>query len=98
MDQHDRVVVDLRAHVAGNGHVLDVNGRALTALAIDGRRIWFDFGDLCGKPTSTQDYLVLAERFDDRVVAGVPLREIVGGEALDVARTASELEVINTTG
>jgi len=95
-------------------------------------RIWFDFGDLCEKPTSTQDYLVLADHYDDWVIAGVPrletcdrearqrfanvvdvlvdrdvrltlvsehsLDEIVGGRALDLARTASRLEMINTNG
>lgn len=111
---------------------LDVNGRAITALGIDNDKVWFDFGDLCEKPTSTQDYLVLADRFDDWVITGVPrlatkhreaqqrfanvvdvlvdadvrltlvsdhpLSDIVGGEALDLARTASRLELINTTG
>ncbi len=95
-------------------------------------QIWLDFGDLCEKPTSTQDYLALAERHDDWVITAVPrletcdreaqqrfanvvdvlvdkdvrltlvsdhpLREIVGGQALDLARTASRLELINTTG
>jgi cell division protein ZapE len=112
--------------------VLNVNGRDVTALGTSGKRIWFDFGDLCEKPTSTQDYLVLADRFDDWVITAVPrlemcdreaqqrfanvvdvlvdadvrltlvsdhpLAEIVGGEALDLARTASRLELINTTG
>ncbi|HEX7305151.1 cell division protein ZapE [Lentzea sp.] len=120
-----------RAEVPDAPVAVDVNGRSITALGVDGR-IWFAFGDLCGKPTSTQDYLVLAERFDDWVVVDVPrlrtcdrearqrfanvvdvlvdadvrltlvsdhpLREIVGGEALDLARTASRLELINTTG
>ncbi|MFJ8958213.1 cell division protein ZapE [Lentzea sp. NPDC102401] len=112
--------------------VLDVNGRAITALGTEGARIWFDFGDLCEKPTSTQDYLVLADRFDDWVITDVPrlgtrgretrqrfanvvdvlvdkdvrltlvsdhaLGEIVGGDTRDLARTASRLELINTTG
>ncbi|GGM72834.1 cell division protein ZapE [Lentzea pudingi] len=111
---------------------LDVNGRAITALGTEHTRIWFDFGDLCEKPTSTQDYLVLADRFDDWVITGVPrlhtcgrdarqrfanvvdvlvdkdvrltlvsdhvLGEIVGGDTRDLARTASRLELINTTG
>ncbi|WP_086668013.1 cell division protein ZapE [Lentzea kentuckyensis] len=97
-----------------------------------GRQVWFDFGDLCEKPTSTQDYLLLAETYDDWVITAVPrletcdreaqqrfanvvdvlvdkdvrltlvsdhpLKEIVGGSALDLARTASRLELINTTG
>ncbi|MGZ3146126.1 cell division protein ZapE [Lentzea chajnantorensis] len=112
--------------------VLDVGGRAITALGVDGRRIWFDFGDLCEKPTSTADYLALADHHDDWVVVGVPrletcdreaqqrfanvvdvlvdrdarltlvsdhpLAEIVGGRALDLARTASRLELINSIG
>lgn len=111
---------------------LTINGRDLTALGIDGNRVWFHFGDLCEKPTSTQDYLELAKRCDDWVITAVPrletvdreaqqrfanvvdvlvdsdvrltlvsdhpLKDIVGGEALDLARTASRLELINTTG
>lgn len=112
--------------------VLPVNGREVTALGIAGRRIWFHFGDLCEKPTSTRDYLALADSYDDWVITAVPrlencdreaqqrfanvvdvlvdrdarltlvsdhpLAEIVGGQALDLARTASRLELINTTG
>lgn len=100
--------------------------------ATTGNQVWFDFGDLCEKPTSTRDYLVLADRYDDWVITAVPrletcdreaqqrfanvvdvlvdrdvrltlvsdhpLAEIVGGRALDLARTASRLELINTTG
>ncbi|MEU0883783.1 cell division protein ZapE [Lentzea sp. NPDC005914] len=94
-------------------------------------QIWFDFADLCEKPTSPQDYLALAEQHDDWVITAVPrlemcdreaqqrfanvvdvlvdkdirltlvsehpLREIAGGTALDLARTASRLELINNT-
>ncbi|WP_052685573.1 cell division protein ZapE [Lentzea aerocolonigenes] len=101
-----------------------------------GNQVWFDFGDLCEKPTSTQDYLEWSKRFDDWVITAVPrletvhrearqrfanvvdvlvdkdirltlvsdhpLKEIVGcsddSRALDLARTASRLELINTTG
>jgi len=111
---------------------LDVNGRTITALGTDNTKVWFDFGDLCEKPTSTQDYLVLADEFDDWVIADVPkletrdreaqqrfanvvdvlvdkdvrltlvsdhpLDDIIGGHPLDLARTASRLELINTTG
>ena len=118
---------------------LEVNGRSITALGchessfhVFDSRIWFDFGDLCEKPTSTQDYLVLADRYDDWVITGVPrlelcdreaqqrfanvvdvlvdrdvrltlvsehpLAEIVGGQALDLTRTASRLELINSNG
>jgi cell division protein ZapE len=100
--------------------------------AASGSQGWFDFGDLCEKPTSTRDYLALADRYDDWVITAVPrlvtcdreaqqrfanvvdvlvdrdvrltlvsdhpLAEIVGGSALDLARTASRLELINTTG
>lgn len=111
---------------------LAVNGRDITALGTRRNRVWFHFGDLCEKPTSTQDYLVLAESHEDWVITAVPrpatcdreaqqrfanvvdvlvdkdvrltlvsehpLHEIVGGSALDLARTASRLELINTTG
>ncbi|MFD4669231.1 cell division protein ZapE [Lentzea sp. NPDC058450] len=112
--------------------VLEVNGRAITALGEECGKVWFDFGDLCEKPTSTQDYLELVQRYDDWVIAGVPklenrdrearqrfanvvdvlvdadvrltlvsehpLAEILGGEVRDLDRTASRLELINTTG
>jgi cell division protein ZapE len=112
--------------------VLRINGRDVTSLGVAGSQVWFDFGDLCGKPTSTQDYLVLAESYDDWVITAVPrlpacdreaqqrfanvvdvlvdrdarltlvsdhpLHEIIGGDSLDLARTASRLELINTTG
>ncbi|WP_439658990.1 cell division protein ZapE [Lentzea sp. HUAS TT2] len=111
---------------------LDVNGRGITALGTDGTKVWFDFGDLCEKPTSTQDYLVLTGTYDDWVITDVPalhtrdrearqrfanvvdvlvdadvrltlvsdhvLADIIGGEVRDLARTASRLELINTTG
>ncbi|MFS8104596.1 cell division protein ZapE [Lentzea alba] len=94
-----------------------------------GDQVWFAFGDLCEKPTSTHDYLALAAQYDDWVITEVPrlatcdreaqqrfanvvdvlvdkdvrltlvsdhpLSEIVGGRALDLARTASRLELIN---
>ncbi len=112
--------------------VLQINGRDITSLGTEQNRIWFHFGDLCEKPTSTPDYLVLADRYDDWVITAVPrletcdreaqqrfanvvdvlvdrdvrltlvsdhpLHEIVGGDSLDLARTASRLELINTTG
>jgi cell division protein ZapE len=105
--------------------------RTEAPLAMDDQ-VWFDFADLCEKPTSTQDYLELTRRSDDWVITGVPrletvdreaqqrfanvidvlvdadvrltlvsdhkLSEIVGGNSLDLARTASRLELINTTG
>ncbi|MET9229188.1 cell division protein ZapE [Lentzea sp. NPDC003310] len=111
---------------------LDVNGRAITALGTEGTTVWFGFGDLCERPTSTQDYLVLARRFDDWVITGVPrlgtchretrqrfanvvdvlvdadvrltlvsdhpLSDVLDGEVRDLVRTASRLELINTTG
>ncbi|KOV79667.1 hypothetical protein ADL03_36475 [Nocardia sp. NRRL S-836] len=120
------------ADVPGPPVVLEVNGRAVTALGVAGRRIWFDFGDLCEKPTSTADHLALADRYDEWTVVDVPrletrdreaqqrfanvvdvlvdrdarltlvsehpLAEIVGGQALDLARTASRLELINSIG
>ncbi|SFR05148.1 cell division protein ZapE [Lentzea waywayandensis] len=122
----------VRTELPTNPVTLDVNGRSITALGTENTKVWFDFGDLCEKPTSTQDYLVLAEDFDEWVITGVPrleicgrearqrfanvvdvlvdkdvrltlvsdhaLKDIIGGEVLDLARTASRLELINTTG
>ncbi|MGI5498690.1 cell division protein ZapE [Lentzea sp. CA-135723] len=116
----------------GRPVVLEVNGRAITALSVATREVWFDFGDLCEKPTSTQDYLELVQRYDDWVITDVPklenrdrearqrfanvvdvlvdadvrltlvsehpLADVLGGEVRDLDRTASRLELINTTG
>lgn len=49
-----------------------VGSRALTAWAVRGDLVWFDFRDLCDTPTSALDMLVVAERFTSWVVSNVP--------------------------
>ncbi|MFI0463862.1 cell division protein ZapE [Saccharopolyspora sp. 5N102] len=58
-----------------------INGRNLRALAVRNRLAWFDFHELCATPTSTRDYLALAERFDTWVISGVPRLADCGPDA-----------------
>lgn len=68
-----------------------VTGRTLPALAVRADssvpavngEVWFDFGELCERPTSTHDYLALAERFGTWVLSGVrPPRSTDGWQRL----------------
>ncbi|MDI2125571.1 cell division protein ZapE [Yinghuangia seranimata] len=57
--------------------VLEVNRRPLTARSAEpdgggSATLWIDHASLCETPTSSADYLVLAERFDTWVVDAVP--------------------------
>ncbi|NUT92932.1 MAG: cell division protein ZapE [Saccharothrix sp.] len=52
--------------------VLPVNGREIRAVGVLDGLVWWDFADLCERPTSTQDYLVLAQRYPSWVISGVP--------------------------
>lgn len=49
-----------------------LGGRSVTALAVRGDAVWFDFTDLCAGPYSTIDYLRLADRFRDWTLSGLP--------------------------
>lgn len=51
---------------------LDVGSRRISALAVRAGLVWLDFHDLCDQPTSTTDYLTLADRFPTWVVSGLP--------------------------
>ncbi|NKI44258.1 cell division protein ZapE [Streptomyces physcomitrii] len=51
---------------------LTVRGRGIAARAVRGDLVWFDFHELCSTPTSTLDYLDLADRFGSWVLSGLP--------------------------
>ena len=44
---------------------------------------WFDFADLCEQPLGPVDYLAIADRFENLIVAGVP---VMGAEQRNEAR------------
>lgn len=44
----------------------------ITALSAAGDLVWFEFADLCERPTSTLDYLSLAAAYPRWVLSGVP--------------------------
>jgi cell division protein ZapE len=50
---------------------LTVSGRTLWAEAVRGGLVWFDFAALCDTPTSTVDYLALADEYPEWVIAGL---------------------------
>ncbi len=51
--------------------VVGVAGRDLPALAVRDDHVWFDFVDLCERPTSALDVLALTDRFTVWVVEGL---------------------------
>ncbi|MBC6448765.1 cell division protein ZapE [Actinokineospora xionganensis] len=69
---------------------LTVSGRPLRAEAVRGDLVWFDFGELCDTPTSTVDYLTLADRYPEWVIAG-----LTGLDSPDAAqRFANVIDVL----
>lgn len=85
IDYRRQGVVNARdARFASGAYVLDANlpdtphrtvrpgNRAITALAVSGREIWFDFGGLCRDATAASDYLTLAETYDCWTISAVP--------------------------
>lgn len=56
---------------ASERRVLTVSGRTLRAEAVRGDLVWFDFGELCDTPTSTVDYLALADEYSEWVISGL---------------------------
>lgn len=53
--------------------LLEVGGRLIRAAAVRGDLVWFTFRDLCATPTSTADYLAIAERHPTWVLSDVPV-------------------------
>ncbi|NUS92388.1 MAG: cell division protein ZapE [Nocardia sp.] len=49
-----------------------LGSRSVIARAVRGDAVWFDFTDLCGGPYSTIDYLLLADRFRNWTLSGLP--------------------------
>ncbi|WP_328393047.1 cell division protein ZapE [Nocardia sp. NBC_00416] len=62
----------LVAPAAAERHRIVLGGRAVTARAVRGESVWFDFADLCDAPYSTIDYLTLADRFRTWTLTGLP--------------------------
>ncbi|MGA6206091.1 cell division protein ZapE [Nocardia testacea] len=60
---------------------LRLGARAVTARAVRGDAVWFDFTDLCDGPYSTIDYLSLADRFRDWTLSGLPPLSTTGRDA-----------------
>ncbi|MET8796719.1 cell division protein ZapE [Nocardia sp. NPDC004568] len=58
-----------------------LGARAVTARAVRGDAVWFDFADLCDGPYSTIDYLSLADRFRDWTLSGLPPLSTTGRDA-----------------
>jgi cell division protein ZapE len=54
---------------------LEVNGRTLHARKRSDGIIWFDFRELCERPTGTGDYIEIARAFNTVLLSGVPLMD-----------------------
>lgn len=81
-----RVVADQAAEpgpqAAGvPGVDLDLAGLPVHAAHVADRRVTVGFGELCGRPTGTHQYLALAERFDRLDLVAVPDFTRLDGEA-----------------
>ncbi|WP_331719326.1 cell division protein ZapE [Streptomyces sp. NBC_00158] len=63
-------------------------GRTVSALAVRGDLVWFDFHDLCDRPYSTADYLAVVDRFPVWVLSGLPR---LAGEDRDAAQRFANL-------
>ena len=71
------------AEVEEEFHELDVEGRVIPYRHRAGGVAWFDFGVICGRGRSQNDYIDLARRFHTLIVSGVPR---MGLERADEAR------------
>ncbi|WP_459545668.1 cell division protein ZapE [Nocardia sp. X0981] len=60
---------------------VDLGTRTVSARAVRGTSIWFDFADLCDAPYSTIDYLNLADRFPVWALSGIPPLSTTNREA-----------------
>lgn len=71
---------------------LEVNGRTVPAAAVRDDVVWLGFRELCDAPTSTADYLALADRFTTWVVLDLP---VLGPRSRDSAqRFANVVDVL----
>lgn len=71
-----RTVVPDGEHPAAAERVTLVpGGRPITALAARDDVLWFEFADLCEKPTAAADYLRLIDEHRNWVISGVPAIE-----------------------
>jgi cell division protein ZapE len=65
-------VAALQWPAAGDRVTLRPTTQPITALSAAGDLVWFEFEDLCERPTSTLDYLSLAATYPRWVLSGVP--------------------------
>lgn len=73
--------------------VLVPAGRAVRARRADSRGVWFDFAELCSRPTAPADYLALADEYPFWVVDAVPDPSAVDRESLQ--RFANLVDVLH---
>lgn len=62
----------LAAPEPGERRPVDLGTRTISARAVRGGSVWFDFADLCDAPYATIDYLELADRFPVWTLSGIP--------------------------
>jgi len=77
LDQHaEKALADAFAAMSAGCSLkpeLEVNGRVLRARQRGDGIIWFNFAELCERPTGSTDYIEIARAFNTVLLSGVPL-------------------------
>lgn len=90
---HDRLAAaGLRLPAPSERRRVTFGTRSVTALAVRGAEIWFDFTDLCDRPFSTIDYLQLTDRYHRWTLSGLPVLATADRDA--VQRFANLVDVL----
>lgn len=74
----------LSAGVTQHRQQIEIQGRAIAAMNLAAKVVWFDFREICGSPRSQADYLEIAHRFPTVFVSDIPLMS--ANEAAEVQR------------
>lgn len=91
-DDAQLAAAGLRIPVPSERRRLTLGPRSVTALAVRGTEIWFDFTDLCDRPYSTIDYLQLTDRYRHWTLSGLPVLAATDRDA--VQRFANLIDVL----
>ncbi|MFD4183116.1 cell division protein ZapE [Rhodococcus sp. NPDC058514] len=83
----------LKWPTAGDRVTLRPTTQPITALSAAGDLVWFEFADLCERPTSTLDYLSLAAAFPRWVLSGMP--QIIDASPDGVQRFCNVVDILH---
>ncbi len=78
-DETDQAMNHVWRHIIKNDPVtqkpLVILGREIAVIQRTDRAIWFEFSIICGRPRSSQDYLMLVEHYSVVMISNVPCLE-----------------------